>query len=159
MTALLPEYPQQKDGSYFAYIDDGDDYIIINSSELSGSAGADFTIQYQVSPLDVPGGASDMNGRYLPKYEFYSTDVPVSFAVDSDLDGSPESQTSKTLSVEMHTMGSLYGYYTNNQSVNEWDSRWGDKPSDADRYFYKGISAYLQTPGGSQPFSKILYPS
>ena len=160
MAALLPEYPQQKDGSYFAYMEDGDDYVIINSSELSGSAGADFTIQYQVSPVDVPGGASNMNGRYLPEYEFYSTDVPVSFAVDSDLDGSPESQAGKTLSVEMHTMGSLNGYYSYNITINKWDNRWGDEPADADRYFYNGVAVYVQTPGGSQPFSEIeLLPS
>lgn len=146
LSANLPKYPAVRNGMYFSYMEDGDDYILINSEELSGTAGLDLTISYTVTPSNVPGGASDVNGRYLSEYKFYKGDVPVRFSVDADLNEEPESEMTKELSVEMHTgagiscskTGSVY--YT-------WSSAWGEKPADADDYFYVSWTIPCSTKG------------
>ena len=136
LSANLPKWPDVRNGMFFSYMEDGDDYILINSVELYGGAGVDVSISYNVDPSVVPGGAKDVNGNYVDGYDFYKGTVPVTVTIDRDEDGVPETTDSKELTLEMHTSlqfnvgKSVSGVYY------KWLSSWGEKPADADDYFY-----------------------
>ena len=155
LSSNLPKYPNVRNGMYFSYMEDGDDYVLINSVEISGTAGLDLTISYTVSPANVRGGASDMNGRYVEDCEFYRGNVPVEFTIDSDLDGTPDSETTKNLAVEMHTTGTIRGS-KNGSVLYQWDSSWGQEPADVDDYFYIEWK-FSNTRSGVQSFINLRY--
>ena len=138
LSANLPKWPDTRDGMFFSYMEDGDDYILINSVELYGGTGLDASISYTVDPSVVPGGGIDENGNYVDGYEFYKGTVPVTVTVDGNTDGTPETTESKELTLEMHTSTEFdieLDYYDPTVSYG-WNSSWGEKPADADDYFY-----------------------
>ena len=138
LSANLPKWPDTRDGMFFSYMEDGDDYILINSVELYGGTGLDASISYTVDPSEVPGGAIDENGNYVDGYEFYKGTVPVTVTVDGNTDGTPETTESKELTLEMHTSTEFdikLDYSAPTVSYG-WDTSWGEKPADADDYFY-----------------------
>ncbi len=132
----IPKYPDIRSGMFFSYKEEEDCYLLVNNQPLSGGTGLDAVISYTVSPWDVPGGAMDADGRYLDGYPYYKDKVEVSFSVDEDKDGEAETSVSKELSLEMHThirtepVKKFSAFYYN------WQSSWGEKPADADDYFY-----------------------
>lgn len=136
ISANLPEYPSVRDGMWFSYMKDGDDYVIINSVEMTGGAGVDFTVSYSAAPLKIPGGAVDENGEYVEGYEFYQGSVPVTFSVDKELDGISETEAQKLLTIEMHTRIKTSATKKYSGVTYCWNSQWGTKPSDAEEYFY-----------------------
>ena len=156
ISANLPLYPGTKAGMFFSYKEDGDNYVILNNQELSGGTGIELTITYTVSPWDVPGGAMTEDGTYVDGYNKYAGTVPVSVEVDKDKSGTTDVITNKELSLEMNTKVKNSGLSTGQtpQIYYQWDSSWGDKPNDAENYFYISWNPYTnwQT-GTSQPFS------
>ncbi len=136
VSAALPKWPNTKSNMYFSYVDDGDTYILKNNVALAGGTGVDVQITYSVDPTKVPGGATDAAGNYVDGYEYYSGQVPVSVTVDTDADGAADSTAEKTLSVEMHTKASATPSVEYWQQTYGWSSAWGEKPADADQYFY-----------------------
>lgn len=109
---------------------------MINNQELAGGTGVDITISYQVKPWDVPGGATDVNGYYVDGYSYYQGDVPVLFDIDRDLDGTSDTSEQVDLSVEMHTKVSGSAEKYEDKVYYSWNNNWGEKPIDADEYFY-----------------------
>ena len=156
ISANLPLYPDTKAGMFFSYKEDGDDYVILNNRELSGGTGIELTITYTVSPWDVPGGAMTEDGTYVDGYNKYVGTVPVSVEVDKDKSGTMDVITNKELSLEMNTKVENSGLSTQQTTeiYYQWDSSWGDKPNDAEKYFYIKWFPYTnwQT-DTSQPFS------
>ena len=156
INANLPLYPDTKAGMFFSYKEDGDDYVILNNRELSGGTGIELTITYTVSPWDVPGGAMTEDGTYVDGYNKYVGTVPVSVEVDKDKSGTMDAITNKELSLEMNTKVENSGLSTQQTTkiYYQWDSSWGDKPNDAEKYFYIKWFPYTtwQT-NTSQPFS------
>ena len=156
ISANLPLYPDTKAGMFFSYKEDGDDYVILNNRELSGGTGIELTITYTVSPWDVPGGAMTEDGTYVDGYNKYVGTVPVSVEVDKDKSGTMDAITNKELSLEMNTKVENSGLSTAQtpEIYYQWDSSWGDKPNDAENYFYIMWNPYTtwQT-NTSQPFS------
>ena len=156
ISANLPLYPDTKAGMFFSYKEDGDDYVILNNRELSGGTGIELTITYTVSPWDVPGGAMTEDGTYVDGYNKYVGTVPVSVEVDKDKSGTMDAITNKELSLEMNTKVENSGLSTQQTTkiYYQWDSSWGDKPNDAEKYFYIKWFPYTtwQT-NTSQPFS------
>lgn len=136
ISALLPLYPDIRSGMYFSYYEEEDSYVLINNQELSGGAGVDITVSYSVSPWNVEGGATDVNGRYVDGYDFYSGKVPVVLTIDKELDGAVEIQKEDVLSVEMHTADVADAKKEFSSVSYKWDEKWGRKPDDADKYFY-----------------------
>ena len=136
MSAMLPKYPNT--GTLgFSYTEDDGCYIITNSKELDAGAGLDMTIAYSVDPTKVPNGGYNANGIYDSAYEFYKGEHKVTFAVDADLDGTPESVADKTLTNEMHVRNLYPFIYDSSTTIYyEWDSSWGREPDDANDYFY-----------------------
>ena len=156
ISANLPLYPDTKAGMFFSYKEDGDDYVILNNRELSGGTGIELTITYTVSPWDVPGGAMTEDGTYVDGYNKYVGTVPVSVEVDKDKSGTMDVITNKELSLEMNTKVENSGLSTAQMPkiYYQWDSSWGDKPNDAENYFYIMWNPHTawQT-NTSQPFS------
>ena len=136
ISALLPLYPEIRSGMYFSYYEEGDSYVLINNQDLLGGAGVDITVSYSVSPWNVKGGATDVNGRYVDGYDFYSGEVPVVLTIDKELDGKAEVQKEDVLSVEMHTADVADAKKVFSSVSYKWDEKWGTKQDDADKYFY-----------------------
>lgn len=136
ISSNLPVYPNKRNGMFFSYMDNGDSYILINNTELAGGAGLDATFSYYVYPNTVPGGAMDYEGNYLDDYDYYHDTFPITFDIDSDLDGTNETSDTVDLSLEMHTRVRSEQSKKCEQVYYRWKSEWGDKPIDADDYFY-----------------------
>ena len=155
VSSNLPKYPDKRNGMYFSYMEDGDDYILLNNQELSGGTGLDFTISYSVTPSDVPGGAKDLGGNYINGYDFYKGTIPVSVSVDTDNDDIANQTDAKNLSVEMHTNVQPSTFLSYDSISYTWSSAWGTKPADADDYFYVTWRAYASYSSSyqSQPYS------
>lgn len=136
ISSNLPVYPNKRNGMFFSYIDNGDSYILINNTELAGGAGLDATFSYYVYPNKVPGGAIDYDGNYLDGYDYYHDTFPITFDVDSDLDGNNETSDAVDLSLEMHTKVVSNQTKSCSKVYYIWNDSWGEKPVDADDYFY-----------------------
>ena len=136
LSANIPKYPDISSAMLFSYKEDGDDYILVNNREMAGGAGLDVTISYTVSPWDVPGGAIDEKGKYVDEYDFYKGTVPVTVTMDQTLDGTVDLTTSKKLTLEMHTLNTPHSSKSAKGTFYQWDTSWGEKPADADDYFY-----------------------
>ncbi|MGN0393825.1 MAG: BspA family leucine-rich repeat surface protein [Coprococcus sp.] len=136
ISSNLPKYPSVKNGMYFSYYEDGDDYVLINSVQIPGGAGVDCTISYTVSPWVVPGGATDTNGYYVEGYDYYQGTVPVVALIDEDLNDTPETTISKDLTLEMHTKVVPSSTKSTEDVYYQWNTSWGSAPDDADDYFY-----------------------
>ncbi len=158
VSAALPKWPDTRSNMYFSYVDNGDTYILKNNVALEGGTGVDVQITYSVNATKVPGGATDADGNYVDGYEYYSGQVPVSVTVDTDADGAADSTVEKTLSVEMHTKASATPSVEYWQQTYGWQSDWGEKPADADQYFYivwrtKRTAPAYQTQPSTQSWS------
>ena len=155
VSSNLPKYPDKRNGMYFSYMEDGDDYILLNNQELSGGTGLDFTISYSVTPSNIPGGAKDLGGNYINGYDFYKGIIPVSVSVDTDNDDVANQTDTKNLSVEMHTNVQPSASLSYDSISYTWNSAWGNKPADADEYFYVTWNAYASYSYSyqSQPYS------
>lgn len=134
ISANLPKYPDKRNGMYFSYIEDGDDYILINNEDLAGGTGIDFTLSYRVTPSEVPGGASNASGAYLDGYEFAKRTVKIEASVD--IGGGDVITESRELTAEMHTKVFPEANLSYNDVYFRWNENWGAKPADADDYFY-----------------------
>ena len=155
LSANLPKYPDIRSGMFFSYKEDGDDYILVNNQEMDGGTGLDLTISYTASPWDIPGGAIDENGKYVDGYDFYKGTVPVTVTMDQTLDGTIDLTTSKELTLEMHTLNTPSSSKSDYGTFYQWDTSWGEKPADADDYFYVKwqLHGYWGSSKNNQPFS------
>ena len=155
LSANLPKYPDIRSGMFFSYKEDGDDYILVNNQEMDGGTGLDLTISYTASPWNIPGGAIDENGKYVDGYGFYKGTVPVTVTMDQALDGTVDLTTSKNLTLEMHTLNTPSSSKSDYGTFYQWDTSWGEKPADADDYFYVKwqLKGYWGSSKNNQPFS------
>lgn len=163
LSSQMAVYPKKMSGMWFSYYEDGDDYVLTNNQPLAGGAGVDMTISYNVTPMNVPGGAIDSNGDYVDGYDFYSGNVPVTFTIDKnfeatsdnvqDLDYDPQTTEERNLTLEMHTKIPHLISKKFYKLHYEWNSTWGPKPADADDYFYIEWETRFETGSASQPGS------
>jgi uncharacterized repeat protein (TIGR02543 family) len=132
---------------------DPDYYIYTNKAPLSGSDTV-FTLNYTFSPLNVNGGYIDENGYYQGDY-YVNNNVNVKIQVDMDGDGNLETDYSKTLATEVHTkVDTSVSKFRSSVSLT-WDKKWGDKPADADDYFY--VTWTLNSTHAYQNYSQKFY--
>ena len=177
ITESFTEYPTQGSLS-FSYIDGknadrysflkdeenaSDYYYIINNQPMKGGMGLEAIITYSVpSAYNIPGGAAYMNGsdwEYIARYSYYKGEVPVEVKIDTDFDiDKPDlvfqADMIKTLELtnEMHTYVDPSASASSPTIESVWNSSWGEKPEDADDYFYVSWpwNAYFEN---SAPFS------
>lgn len=115
----------------YAYSEVGDNYVFTNTVDLNEGDTIEFTYTCKVSPRDVKGGYTDENGYYQGDY--YQTSFTPSIVVNNSED--PLSY-SRTLGLETHTQVLTTVSKERSSIALEWNDSWGDKPSDADDYFY-----------------------
>ena len=143
--------------------DASDYYYIINNQPMEGGMGLEATITYSVpSAYNIQGGAAYMNGsdwEYIARYSYYKGEVPVEVKIDTDFDiDKPDlvfqADMNKTLELtnEMHTYVDPSASASSPTFESVWNSSWGEKPEDADDYFYVSWpwNAYFRN---SAPFS------
>ncbi|MBR2259230.1 MAG: BspA family leucine-rich repeat surface protein [Blautia sp.] len=137
LSANLPEYPSRRNGMYFSYInEEGDFYVLVNNTELTGGAGVNVTISYTAMPRDVPGGGQTKDGTYAEGYDYYHNTLPITFSIDKDLNGTADAEEVKSLEIEMHTRVLSSQQKSHTATYYQWNNTWGKKPYDAEDYFY-----------------------
>lgn len=142
--SMLTEYKEDSSGSRiaFSWLKDGNDYILLNNQELSGNAGVDITVGYNLDrSWDAKGGALRDDCSVINGYEYMDEEVPVEFTIDSDLNGSYDVISRKVLNIEFHSGFSTFCKFGDCSDYKKffyltWQDSWGTKPADADDYFY-----------------------
>lgn len=134
------------EGSDFVYKDNDPDYpdyyVITNNNKIDGTNQTQmFRITYEITPTQIrsiKGGYTDDNGYFAGDY--YQNTLPVKILVDRDKDGdytdAGDTDYTKNLGIEVHTDVRTEASKVQAAAGFEWDSSWGDRPDDADQYFY-----------------------
>ncbi len=133
------------EGSDFVYKDNDPDYpdyyVITNNNEIDGTNQTQmFRITYEITPSQIrsiKGGFTDENGSFSGNY--YSADLPVHILVDRDLNKTytgKDTDYTKNLGIEVHTDVKSVATKAQSAASFEWDNSWGERPNDADQYFY-----------------------
>ena len=154
LSSNLPVYPNKRNGMWFSYIDEGEYYTLINSSEMSGGAGVDLTVSYTLSnPTVVPGGAQDKDGYYISGYPYYDETIPVIYTIDTTGDDVPDMSLEKDLYIEMHTKVQTSPTKSSGNVSYDWNTAWGTKPADADDYYYVTWTLGTGLSAATQPYT------
>ena len=119
----LPEYPNTSSEMFFSYQVDGDNYVIVNTANLTNSsAGLNLTVIYG------------------SQYTTWSTnnELPVKFEIDTDGDGVFETTREYNLCVKVasKSANTLNGISGKGTTYDVWQNSWGSAPEDANDYFY-----------------------
>ena len=179
VSSSIPRYPSTSSGMYFSYIDGNDKdnytflqdiedagnyYYLINNQPISGGTGLDFTISYSAYAYKIPGGAMDYDDGtmdYINGYDYYQGNVPVTVNVDTDFDITNADAVYRSdmkdeviLTDEMHTYRSPKASLLRNDVYYSWQDSWGEKPLDAEDYFYVAWTWRAQVDGNA-PFSAV----
>lgn len=148
------------DNSDFIYDDSYSDYYLIYNNDpitKDSNQSQAFKIDYSVSSQDlctINGCYIDENGYYGGSYykrvigqpdtvkDEHNNDVPNPIApikaeikVDKDNDGA-ETDYTKELGLEVHTAVNTSAWKSKADASFSWNNAWGDRPADADQYFY-----------------------
>ena len=132
----------------YVYIDDDPDYpdyyVITNNNQIDENTQyetQDFTLEYTVQSSDlrsINGGYTDKNGYYSGNY--YDEDIDVKILVDRNKNGdyTDENDTdyTKTLGIEVHTDVKTSAAKAQAAASFDWNTAWGERPSDYDQYYY-----------------------
>lgn len=140
---MIPKAPDTNDVTDFNYVEETREvngqqvkyYVMQNTKELSGATELDVDIDYRFRPtmLDVlsekQADGSDM-GVYQGSY-------PVSCTVNDNEVASKGLDVSVRTKVNPSKLTLSHASQDPNKGVFfTWDSAWGEKPKDADKYFY-----------------------
>lgn len=135
-------------------------YELTNHKDLTGGTVFDTEIAYRLRPTMLKvKNTETAKGTYVGHY---SKELPISVSIDQD--GTDSVSRENMLSVDVQTkvnptkltMGPSKADPNNGIFFN-WDSAWGEKPKNADQYFY--IVWYLDLrrgAGSTQPFDYVL---
>ena len=161
MSWQIPQAPESNNQSDFNYtVDENGNYIVTNCRDINGGNSVAFTANYSYRPTMVPGGYIDEAGAYQGNY--LNKTITSTLSVDPDLDGTEDYTTQDTAHVEVHTQVKPTAINkhqpTSTQDANEgiyfsWQNVWGEKPADADDYFYViWFADVSRNIGTTQPF-------
>lgn len=120
----------------YALTSDGDYYIFTNKVEIRSDFDT-FTIEYTVTPRQVNGGYYDENE--IAREYLKQDDLKVTLDINkSSYPNADEQLTTKEqeLGLEFHTKVYTTPSKTRSNVALEWNESWGDRPADADEYFY-----------------------
>jgi len=126
----------------FIYRIDGDEIIVSNYEPLEGGTffAADFA--YIANPLDVNGGYPDDTKEHENWWDNYLNCYEKAFTARFFIsDGSDTEQGEKSFSLRLMTRPITATYVAVMPDANKgvylaWQSNWGDKPENADQFFY-----------------------
>lgn len=138
----LTSDPATSKGNFY-YTIDGDTVTITNHKPLGGTDYFSTQIGWSVDPLDINGGYPDKNkphdnwwDNYINPYE---TQMEGHFIFGDDV---KDKNIDLRMATQAETKDSV-SYLKNGSSTNHdydrylsWQDNWGEKPADADDYFY-----------------------
>lgn len=165
---MIPEAPKTNTLSDFNYtvitkeVNGNEEtyYELTNHKDLTGGTVFDTEIAYRLRPTMLKvKNTETAKGTYVGQY---SKELPITVSIDQD--GADSVTRENMLSVDVQTkvnptkltMGPSKADPNNGIFFN-WDSAWGEKPKNADQYFY--IVWYLDLrrgAGSTQPFNYVL---
>ena len=161
----VPKAPNITDATDFNYVEetrevDGQQvkyYVMQNDRDLAGATELDFDVSYRFVPyaLDLTGSETQPDGSNRGVYKNAAS-------VSCEVNGSEISSNLLNVLVKTHVETSTTELThatkdANNGVFISWDSAWGEKPSDADKYFYVVWYAFYNRAGGSsQPYTYTM---
>ncbi|GEM_PF-1866968 len=125
---------------------DGEYYILTNAKDFKSTV---LEPVYTVDPMKVSGGYVDENGVCQ---NFFKNDFDVKIELKKQ--GTDEFTTfqERNLKVELHTDVQTSIYKEQASATLSWSSGWGEKPSDADEYFYVVWTLNSSNYNSNQPY-------
>lgn len=163
----ISEAPKPSESISFNYTVEDDYYVLRNFLSFSGPKTLTVEVPYQFRPSRVAGGnlESGVYGKDSAVYggNYFDTTVDVPVRIDLDLDGKPEMDKTESLALEVHTKMNPVTIKKeanddrNNGIYFKWQDSWGEKPADAEDYFYVIWKNTLNRPAkSSQPFNVVV---
>ncbi|MBQ7504797.1 MAG: InlB B-repeat-containing protein [Ruminococcus sp.] len=125
--------------------DDGEYYILTNATVFKSTV---LEPVYTVDPMRVPGGYVDENGVCR---DYFNKEFNVKIEMKNDNDEFVTFQE-RTLGVELHTDVQTSVYKEQASATLSWSDSWGEKPSDADEYFYVVWTLNASNYNSNQPY-------
>jgi uncharacterized repeat protein (TIGR01451 family) len=146
LKTALPKYPNTSTESSFNYRIDTDtnEIVITNFEEVKDAAMFTTTMSWSFTPMDVANGYThdDIQAKFTTKY------------TDDEGNAGQLDQTSDTLNVSVNTSAKLTDAKKKMvKQISKWRDEWGEKPADADDYFYLEWQSYYRVDRDStQPY-------
>ena len=130
-------------------------YVITNKVPILSDFDT-FTIDYTVTPRQVPGGHEDDNRRFAG--DFYQNDeIDVILEINKSSYGLENKTYTQTLGLEFHTMVYTTASKSRSNVTLEWNESWGERPADADEYFYVTWSLISDQSNTSSQRYKLMW--
>lgn len=161
---MIPKAPDTNSVTDFNYVEETREvngqqvqyYVMQNAKNLSGSTELDVDVDYRFRPTMLDVVSTQVNGSDMG---VYNGSYPVSCEVNGGKVGNDRnlSVTVKT-KVNASTVQLTHANQDSNKGVFfTWDSAWGKKPADADKYFYiVWYAMYRRGMGTTMPFTYRL---
>ncbi len=130
------------------YVDesaDGEYYILTNATVFKSTV---LEQVYTVDPMKVPGGYVDENGVCQ---KFFNKKFNVKIELKNS-EGEYVTFQERTLGVELHTDVQTSVYKEQSSATLSWSDSWGERPSDADEYFYVVWTLNASNYNSNQPY-------
>lgn len=125
--------------------DNGEYYILTNATTFKSTV---LEPVYTVDPMEVPGGYVDENG-VCQKY--FNKEFNVKIELKNDNNEYVTFQE-RNLKVELHTDVQTSVYKEQASATLSWSDSWGERPSDADEYFYVVWTLNASNFNSNQPY-------
>lgn len=124
---------------------DGEYYILTNANVFKSTV---LEPVYTVDPMKVKGGYIDENGVYQ---NYYNKNFNIKIELKNDNNEFVTFQE-KNLKVEFHTDVQTSIYKEQASATLSWSDSWGERPSDADEYFYVVWTLNSTNYNSTQPY-------
>ncbi len=124
---------------------DGEYYILTNATVFKSTV---LEPVYTVDPMKVPGGYVDENGVCR---DYFNKEFNVKIELKNNNNEFVTFQE-RTLGVELHTDVQTSVYKEQASATLSWSNSWGERPSDADEYFYVVWTLNASNYNSNQPY-------
>lgn len=124
---------------------DGEYYILTNATTFKSTV---LEPVYTVDPMEVPGGYVDENGVCR---DYFNKEFNVKIELKKDNNEYVTFQE-RNLKVELHTDVQTSIYKEQASATLSWSDSWGERPSDADEYFYVVWTLNASNYNSNQPY-------
>ena len=125
---------------------DGEYYILTNATTFKSTV---LEPVYTVDPMKVPGGYVDENGVCR---DYFNKSFNVKIELKNSETNTFTTFQERTLGVELHTDVQTSVYKEQSSATLSWSDSWGERPSDADEYFYVVWTLNASNYNSNQPY-------
>ena len=157
----IPSYDAEglTDANVFVYKEDGDDIVIYNRVKAPAAQNGYFEVSYRTSERTYeyadydPSGTGTSNGNLNPK----NGSDPFFATISIKQNGVEKTDKTKEIPVYIDTTAKITSTTKRAPTLyTTWNLAWGDKPADADDYYYLIWEVRSIISGTTQPYNFSL---